>query len=251
VGWLSIYPLLGADPTWALGERMNAKTLRVQAYPALLAGTGRQPLSFRGDLARLAREGATKSTLNVLSLTGQALRFERPSAPSNYAVEPIVHDLRTILADRMRRPLLRLLGNRRPSDDLALALAWAFGRSKVRPHPFDLPKMEAFVRAHAEHLGPMAQHWAQQQDDSAAEPHGYFDADEMDESTWIMASPGLRARFIAERRREDASAARKLVESVWPQENADTRVRLPAALETGPTMGTPVTTPIMLKRLQP
>jgi len=212
---------------------MNRRVLRLQAYPALLAGTGRQPLGFRGDLAELAQDDATIATLTALSLTAQALRFERPLAPPNFALEPVVQDQRTILADRMRRPLLRLLNNRRPADDLALALAWAFDRYKVRPHPFDLPKMDAFVRAHAEYLGTLAQHWAQQRDDAPAQPQGYFMADEMDETTWTRGLPGLRARFIAERRRQDPTAARALVEAVWAQENADMRVRLLAALETG------------------
>jgi hypothetical protein len=212
---------------------MNARTLRVQAYPALLAGTGRQPLAFRGDLAELAQDDASRATLIALSLTGQALRFERPLAPPNFAVEPVVHDQRPIIADRLRRPLLRLLNNRRASDDLTLALAWAFGKYRVRPHPFDLPKMDPFVRANSEHLGLTAQQWAQQRDDSHPTPQGYFDTEEMDETTWTRGTLGLRARFIAERRRQDAHAARALVEAVWSQENADTRVRLLMALETG------------------
>jgi hypothetical protein len=212
---------------------MNARTLRVQAYPALLAGTGRQPLAFRGDLAELAQEDASRATLIALSLTGQALRFERPLAPPNFAVEPVVHDQRPIMADRMRRTLLRLLNKRSASDDLGLALAWAFGKSRVRPHPFDLPKMDAFVRANSEHLGLTAQQWAQQRDDSHPAQQSYFDAEEMDETSWTRGTPGLRARFIVERRRQDANAARALVEAVWSQENADTRVRLLMALETG------------------
>jgi len=228
--------MLGADGAWALGERMNARTLRLQAYPALLVGTGRQPLGFRSDLAELAQEDATSATLNALSLTAQALRFERPQSPPHFAVEPVVQDQRTIMIDRMRRPLLRLLNNRRTTDDLALAVAWAFDRWKVRPHPFDLPKMDAFVRAHSEHLGVMAQQWAQRRDDfpdSSAQAQGFFVADEMDETTWTGGLPGMRARFIAERRRQDAAAARALVEGVWAQESADMRVRLLAALEAG------------------
>ncbi|MGA9668362.1 MAG: DUF5691 domain-containing protein [Terracidiphilus sp.] len=212
---------------------MNARTLRLEVFPALLAGTGRQPLVFRGDLAELAQEDATKATLNALSLTGQALRFERPMSPPNFAVEPVVDDQRPMMPDRMRRPLLRLLNKRKSQDELALALAWAFGRSRVRPHPFDFPRMDAFVREHAEHLGLMAQHWAQQRNDSPARPQSYFAAEEMDETTWTKGSPGLRARFIADRRRQDATAARVLVEAVWAQESADMRVRLLAALETG------------------
>lgn len=213
---------------------MNASVLKSQAYPALLAGTARQPLSFRGDLAGLAHEDPLRATLNALSLTGQALRFEQPLPPASFAVETIVRDQRPIVAGAIRRPLLRLLRDRGASDDLALALAWAFGRCRVRPHPFDLPKMETFVRAHAEHLGLAAQHWAQQRKDGAAEPQGYFEVDDLlDDATWTKAPPAQRARFIAERRRQDATAARLLVESVWGRETADLRVRLLAALETG------------------
>jgi hypothetical protein len=216
---------------------MIAKTLKSKIYPALLAGTARQQLSFSGDLAELASEDVLDATLNALSLTGQALRFERPLPPANFAVEAIVGDKRPLIADSMRRPLLRLLKDRRPSDDLALALAWAFGRCKLRPHPFDLPKIDAFVRSHAEHLGLTAQHWAQQRDTAAHEPQGYFDADDLDETIWTKAPPARRARFIAERRRQDETAARTLVESVWEQETAETRVRLLAALETGLNTG--------------
>jgi hypothetical protein len=46
-------------------------------------------------------------------------------------------------------------------------------------HPFDLPKMDAFVRAQAEHLGLTARHWAQQRDDSKTEVRSYFDAEEV------------------------------------------------------------------------
>jgi Family of unknown function (DUF5691) len=213
---------------------MNARTLKTHALPALLAGTARQPLGFDRELAELAHGDAGGATLSALSLTGQALRFERPQPPPSFIAEASIEDRRPILADRMRRPLIRLLHGRRPSDDVALALAWAFGRAKVRPHPFDLPKIDAFARAHAEHLGLTAQHWAEQQESgSPAEMRGYFDADKMDDGTWTKAAPAQRARYIAERRKLDATAARALVEAAWPQENADARLRLLMALEAG------------------
>jgi hypothetical protein len=216
-----------------MGERMIAKTLRSQVIPAFLAGTSRQPLRLQGELAALAADDPAGAALKALSLAGQALRFERPPAPPSFAVEEPVPDHRPILPNHLRRALLRLLGNKRPSDDLALALAWAFGRFKVRPHPFDLPRIDAFVRAHAEHLGPAAQQWAAQQTDSPAEPRGYFDGDDLDETNWTKSTPARRARFIADLRRKDAAAARALVEPVFAQESADDRVRLLTALETG------------------
>lgn len=212
---------------------MNARTLKNRAWPALLAGTSRQPLTLRGGLEGLAAGNPAGAALNALSLTGQALRFERPAPPPSFAAEPEIHDQRPLMADAMRRPLMRLLNGKRPSDDLALALAWAFAEHKVRPHPFDLPRMEAFVRAHAAYLGATAQHWAAQQGDTAAEPRGYFDADDLDDVTWCNAQPARRARFIAERRRQDPAAARALVEAVWLQESAEARLRLLTALEPG------------------
>jgi hypothetical protein len=216
-----------------MGERVNASTLKTRALPFLLAGTGRQPMSFDGGLEELTHGDAATAALNTLSLTAQALRFERPLPPPTFNAEPEIHDERPILSASMRRPLLRLLRVKRPSDDLELALAWAFARSKVRPHPFDLPRMDAFVRANAEHLGLTAQHWAAQRDDTNAAPRNYFDAEDLEDTTWSNAQPAQRARFITERRRQDAAAARSLVEAVWPMENADVRRRLLMALETG------------------
>jgi hypothetical protein len=220
-----------------MGERMNATILKVQALPALLAGTGRQPINFASGLAELTHGDTAAATLDALSLTAQALRFERPLPPTNFNAEPKIHDERHLLPDRMRRILIRLLKEKKTSDDLELALAWAFGRSKVRPHPFDLPRIDGFVRAHAEQLGLTAQHWAAQQNDSTAAQQNYFYADALDETNWPQAPLAQRARFIMDRRKKDASAARTLVEANWAQENADARVRLLMALETGLNSG--------------
>jgi hypothetical protein len=220
-----------------MGERMNATTLKAQALPALLAGTNRQPINFANGLAELERGDTTTGTLNALSLTAQALRFERPLPPANFNTEPSIHDERNILPNRMRRTLIRILKEKKTSDDLELALAWAFGRLKVRPHPFDLPRIDGFVRAYAEQLGLTAQHWAAQQNDSTAAQQNYFFADALDETNWSQAPLAQRARFIMDRRKEDAAAARTLVEANWAQENADARVRVLTALETGLNSG--------------
>jgi hypothetical protein len=173
--------------------------------------------------------------LKALSLTGQALRFERPVAPQQFSVEPEIQDYRRILPDRARRPLIRLLTARRATEDLALALAWTFDRLKLRPHPFDLPKLDDFVCAHAELLGATAQYWARRQDDADAPPPDYFGPEALEDSTWSSALLGRRVRFIEERRRQDPEVARTLLETTWPEESADARVRLLIALQTGLT----------------
>jgi hypothetical protein len=215
-----------------MGERMRATELKARVLPSLLAGTSRHPLGPHGAIPEAMWQEDGKPVLKILSLTGQALRFEKPSSPQQFSVEPEIRDDRRILPDRARRPLIRLLTGRRATEDVALAVAWAFDRLKLRPHPFDLPKLDDFVRAHAEYLGATAQYWATRQEDVVAPQPDYFGPEALDDTTWNSAPVGRRVRFIEERRRQDAGAARALLEATLPQKNADARVRLLMALQT-------------------
>jgi hypothetical protein len=203
---------------------MRAAELKSKVLPSLLAGTGRQPL----------RESEGAAPLALLSLTGQAMRFERPTGPTQFSVEARAHDERRILPDRIRRPLIWLLRNRRSSqssEDVELALAWSFARLNLRPHPFDLPRMSGFVRAHAEDLGATAEVWAR--GEGAAEQHrvlNFFSTIALDETNWTTAPPALRGTFIMNLRKKDSVAGLELVRSVWPQEDAEVRLRLLWAL---------------------
>jgi len=181
------------------------------------------------------QQGDGKVALKALSLTGQALRFERPIGPQQFSVEPEIPDHRRVLPDPARRPLIRLLTGKRATEDLALAVAWAFDRLKLRPHLFDLPRLDDFVHAHAESLGATAQYWARRQEDAEAPPLDYFGPEALEDVTWSSAPLGRRVLFIEERRRQDAEAARTLLEAAWPRESADARVRLLMALQTGLT----------------
>ena len=130
---------------------------------------------------------------------------------------------------------MRLLTVRRATEDAALAIAWAFDRLRLRPHPFDLPKLADFVRAHAEYLEATARYWAIRQDGADAPQPDFFGRDALDDTTWSSAPLGQRVRFIEDRRRQDAAAARTLLKTVWAQESADARVRLLMAFRTGLT----------------
>jgi hypothetical protein len=196
---------------------MNGNTLRTTALPSLLEGTSRHPLP--------------EAPLAMLSLMGQALRFERPPTPDSFSVDPEIQDDREIIPDRLRRPLIRLLTTKNLSDHPARALARAFDRLRLRPHPFDLPSIDAFVRAHAEKLGPTAQHWAGRQKPDAAK-QSYFDPELLDESNWAQASLSRRVAYLEKRRQHDADTARTLVESTWAHEEADARFRLLQAFQT-------------------
>lgn len=134
---------------------MNAEELKSRVMPALLSGT-RQDTGGHLSSFGAAREQAV---LNALSLAGQLLRFARPAVPREFAVESWPRDERRIVPDSMRGKILRLLD--RCTDDTARAMALALDRKLLRPHPFDLPKLDDFVRRYGEWLGATAQYWAQ------------------------------------------------------------------------------------------
>ncbi len=211
---------------------MNWNTLHAKILPPLLAGTSRQPLP--GELFPPSTPDSDGG-LEMLSLMGQALRFTRPVTPDSFAVEPEIKDARKILADPLRRPLIRLLTAKNVTEHPARALARVFDRLRLRPHPFDLPLIDAFVRSNAEKLGPTAQHWADRQKTDAG-MQSYFDPELLDESNWAQATLSRRAAYLEQRRRDDAEAARALVESTWSGEDADARFRMLQVFQTGLSM---------------
>ena len=208
---------------------MNSAILRTKVLPSLLAGTSRQ--SLPEELVRIS-DSTSDGALEMLSLMGQALRFERPMTPGSFIVEPEIKDERKILPDNLRRPLIRVLTAKNTTEHPARALARAFNQLRLRPHPFDLPLIDAFVRSNAEKLGPTAQHWTDRQK-SEAETQSYFDPELLDESNWAQATPSRRVTYLEQRRRENADTARALLESTWAQEDADVRFRLLQVLQTG------------------
>jgi len=202
--------------------------LHVKVLPSLLAGTSRHALP---ELVRPANPNSD-GVLEVLSLMGQALRFERPATPDSFIVEPEIKDERKIVAGSLRRPLVRLLTAKNVTEHPAHALARTLERLRLRPHPFDLPLIDSFVRSNAERLGPTAQHWADRQKPDA-ERQSYFDPELLDESNWAQATLSRRVTYLGQRRRNGADAARTLLESTWGQESADARFRLLQTLQTG------------------
>jgi hypothetical protein len=141
-------------------------------------------------------------------------------------------DVRPIIPDHLRAPILRLMNAPKCSNAAESAVAWAFASKKVRPHLFDLPRMEGFVRRQADHLGVVAQYWAQREV-PAEKQNSYFDADQISEKNWTDAPSALRLKFLESLRARDAAAGRKLVAPVWARESAEVRLRLLAAMQVG------------------
>jgi len=209
---------------------MNIDELKSQILPVLLTGT-RSDVGDRWLALGPDREGAA---LNALSLAGQALRFLPPTVPKEFAVELWPRDERRILPDRLRAGVLRLLD--RSTDDTARALAFALERQKLRPHPFDLPRLSGFVGRYAGRLGATAQHWAQRES-PAQQAHGYFEVHEVNANNWTEGSLRQRVQFLEALRKQDPEGARKLLENSWPGENPDSRVQFLSTLHLGLSAG--------------
>lgn len=208
---------------------MNRRQLKTRVLPWLLAGSHRasMPLDIDG-----LRASDPKSALTALAFVGQALRFERPVLPAAFTVESWPREDRRVIPDALRPALLRLLNNNACTDDTELALAWTFESRRLRPHPFDLPRIDAFIRKHAQHLGITAQYWAQRDNPADRRP-GYFDAEQLDEQNWTDAPLARRAQFLEELRQRDPIRGLALLQSVWTSESAPARFRLLASLQTG------------------
>src|SRR5215467_13517400 len=223
---IRVHTGMGRDATRTVGALVNRTMLHAKVLPSLLAGTSRHALP---ELVRPANPNSD-GVLEVLSLMGQALRFERPATPDSFIVEPEIKDERKIVADSLRRPLVRLLTVKNVTEHPAHALARTLERLRLRPHPFDLPLIDAFVRSNAERLGATAQHWADKQKPEA-ETQSYFDPELLDASNWAQARLSQRVAYLEQQRQEDADAARALVESTWAKEDADVRFRLLQVLQ--------------------
>jgi uncharacterized protein DUF5691 len=124
--------------------------------------------------------------------------------------------------------MLRLLD--RSTDDTARALALAFENLRLRPHPFDLPMLDGFVRRYADRLGATAQYF-EERGKAAQQVRGYFDADELTGENWTDGALRPRLNFLRELRKRDAGGARRLLEQSWSGERPDSRAQLLSILQ--------------------
>src|SRR5437868_3820087 len=123
---------------------MNWITLHAKVLPSLLGGTSRHPLP--GELIHPSSP-SSDGTLEMLSLMGQGLRFERPSTPESFIVEPEIKDERKIIADGLRRPLIRLLTAKNATEHPARALAIDLDRLRLRALYIDLRLIDVYVQS--------------------------------------------------------------------------------------------------------
>jgi len=206
---------------------LNPKWLDAAAA-GLVAGRARGALPLE-ELFGSAAEGLA---LDALALAGQARRFMRPAPPASFDATVAVEDGRAIVSNEARGLMLRLLSGKGadPQEAPARAVAFALQAKKLRPHPFDLPRLDAFARAHADLLGAAALAFATPRGEEA---RSFFEADAVDESNWRTVAPSQQAGFIARLRAREPEKARELVVAAFPSCKAEARARLLEALAAG------------------
>jgi hypothetical protein len=202
---------------------------------SFLLGTARHPVPAWGALKNLVTVREPPSELTALALLGQRLRFRLPRPLPERSATPRVEDPRKIVPDESRALMRRLVDTEHSSasDVAAVALADVCNRGRLRPHPFDLPRMGAFAKAHGDCLGAYAAAWASRGEKAQERSGNYFDADAIDATNWTSARPAARAGFIAAMRAREPDRARTLVEASFAADPAPVRARLLVALAPG------------------
>jgi hypothetical protein len=197
-----------------------------------LLGMGRHAASPQGALGGLLAPDDPKSALKALALLGQRSRFRRPAARGvSTPEERLFADDRTIVPEPARALLLSLLSGKggAVTDAVPLAIVDALNRRHLRLHPFDLPRLDEFVKVHGEDLGAAAIAWMERHA-KAATDDVYSFVDTIDETNWRQARPAQRAKFIRSLRMMDAPHARALVDGAFAHEQAPVRFVLVKAL---------------------
>jgi hypothetical protein len=224
----------------AMSELISSQELG-RLRQALFLGLARQPMTVPDSLqALLASAPDRDPTLAALALAGQCWRFERPAVARAgdgvpEAARRLHEDVRPIVPDPVRRLLLRLANGveKQIADAVVRTAVRRVLRAGFRLHPFDLPRLIGHIKGDARCLGLAERAYL-----ALAETPGKADAPsllhaEITAENWTELPRGRRVAFLREQRREDAAAARALLQGVLKSETAAVRADLLAALEVG------------------
>ncbi len=180
-----------------------------------------------------ARGGAPPSTtppLTVLALAGQHERFQRPPAMAPAAGRAPMADPRPLLGEAARAPFRRLCRQKPGNVVGQMLMRAAFDRlaeAGLRPHPFDLPEAEPWLRQTPGRLGPAEHAYLEAAGQGGDAPSTSFSAD------WTEGAKAERLRYLQQQRLADPAAGRSLIEGRLPEEAAAVRVEMIRLLAQG------------------
>ncbi|MBV8567999.1 MAG: hypothetical protein JO273_21340 [Methylobacteriaceae bacterium] len=200
---------------------------------SLILGTARQSAPVAQAFGGLIDPADPKATLKGLALLGQRSRFIRPPAAQALVFQSLFADERAVVAAAARPLFLALFSGKggNSTDSLGLAVADAMARKHLKLHPFDLPRLDDFVRAHSDRLGASAAAWAERNaNEKSTDPQGYSYLDTLDVTNWMHGRPAQKTAFISALRAKEPGLARELLAGAFPSEQAPVRVGLVKAL---------------------
>lgn len=142
------------------------------------------------------------------------------------------HDTRRILPEDLRPQMKRVLNANRRTGESEPAVAPACARARLRPHPFDLPRMDGLVHRYSQYLGVVAQYWGQC-GAKIENQRAYFDTEPTTAVDRTEAPIAARVAFLDRLRTVHAADARAALVQVWGREPAESRLRLIGALQRG------------------
>ena len=192
--------------------------------------TGSLAASRTKDIKQTMLLGLSKAPLRdidplaTLALVAMREKFVRPHPPAGPADASTPYaSYGKLLSDESRLLLLKLLSERDVGADWhAVDIFRAIKAHDLRLHPFDYARLEYFIERYAAEFGPEERAWlavvrpARKQDDIY--PEG-----PLTDATLPQASRAQKLQFLRALRKEDAGKARKLVETLLPNEPANVR----------------------------
>jgi len=198
---------------------------------ALMLGSGRNELQPPPAMRSLREARGDRWLLSAVALLGQQLRHRREPVPAIDERAGLPRDERPTVCERSRALMVSLFSNR--SGELptaALAARFAMRAAGRRAHPFDLPKLPAWLGVDADLLDPQEVAWLGRGKAGDDEP---VDGERMTADTWHEYPLAMRASFLARERVRDPAGARDMLAASLDAQPAATRCRLLECLAIG------------------
>ena len=171
--------------------------------------------------------------LTRLALLAAWQRCERPKAPALVPrTQTIESEAKNNLPDPVRREFTRLAAMSRKDAAGAIITGAldAIRGAGFNLHPFDYARLEDVLSPNAERLDAGARQWLKRVQPDKDLPETLYDGPPVDESNLAQAGKRQKIAYVTERRKADPASGRALVERLFADEPAATRLDLLSTL---------------------